>query len=227
MSVRPTLTRDEVRDIDRRAVEEFGMSSLVLMENAGRGCAEWLIEEGIRGRVAICAGKGNNGGDGFVIARHLENAGHDVVVLLTGPADELRGDALANYNIIHKAGTPIVEWTSEKSFNEWPKILADADWIVDALLGTGMQGAVREPYRTAIELINARSALVLAVDIPSGMDCDTGEILGTCVKASCTATFVALKPCFGVESTAEYTGPVKVIDIGVPRVMWGRMGSKG
>lgn len=196
------------------------MTSLVLMENAGRGCAEWIMRLGIGGRVAICAGKGNNGGDGFVIARHLENAGCRVVVLLTCNADELRGDPLANYNILSFARTPIVEWTSFDTFNSWTEILRDADWIVDALLGTGMQGDVREPYRSAIELINKSSARVLAVDIPSGMDCDSGKILGTCVEASCTATFVALKPCFDVNSSAQYTGPVKVIDIGVPRVMW-------
>ncbi|MEX0727172.1 MAG: NAD(P)H-hydrate epimerase [Planctomycetaceae bacterium] len=221
MTPQHVLTRDEVREIDRRAVEQFGMSSLVLMENAGRGCTEWMMRLGIRGRVTICAGKGNNGGDGFVIARHLENARHDVIVLLTCPAHELRGDALANYNILKVAGTPIHEWSSSESFNAWPEILNHADWIVDALLGTGMQGDVREPYRTAIALINTHHpARVLAVDIPSGMDCDTGDVLGTCIKASCTATFVALKPCFQVPSAEHYTGPVKVIDIGVPRVMW-------
>ncbi len=216
------LTRDEVRDIDRRAVAEFGMSSLVLMENAGRGCADWLMRLGIRGPIVVCAGKGNNGGDGFVVARHLENAGHRVHVLLTCSASELRGDALANCNILRAAGTPFSEWISTASFESWKPLLAHADWVVDALLGTGMTGEVREPYRSAIALINQSTANVLAVDLPSGMDCDTGASLGCCIEASCTATFVAFKPCFTVPQSERWTGPVQVIDIGVPRSMWDR-----
>src|SRR5437773_793832 len=108
MSLRP-LTRTEVREVDRRAVEEYGMSGLVLMENAGRGCVEVLLSLGCRGPVAIVCGKGNNAGDGFVIARHLDLAGVDVKVLLLSPAAEFRGDAAANHAILARCGLPIID----------------------------------------------------------------------------------------------------------------------
>jgi len=207
-----SLTREQVRDVDRQAIDDYGMLGMVLMENAGRNSAELLRSLGIKGPVAICCGKGNNGGDGFVIARHLEIAGVEVKVLLCVPPSSLTGDARANLNIIEKAHTPIIAPPFD-----WKTELAGSDWVVDALLGTGTQGTIREPFVSAITAINSAGCKVYAIDLPSGLDCDTGQPLGSCVRADHTATFVARKTGFDIPGTTEWTGVVHVIDIGVPR----------
>lgn len=211
------LTRDEVRDVDRRAIGEFGLPGIVLMENAGRGAVEVLVGLGIHGRVVICAGKGNNGGDGFVMARHLEIRGFEPRVLLFCDPVELSGDAAINYGILQAAGLAGEVLGMSPNPARLNRELASADWIVDALLGTGTRGAIREPYLTAIEAINRAGKKVFAVDLPSGMDCDTGQPLGACVKAGHTATFVAPKIGFGAPGAAEWTGEVHVVGIGAPR----------
>lgn len=210
------LSREQVRNVDRRAVEDYAMPSIVLMENAGRGAAQLLREAGVSGPVVICCGRGNNGGDGFTIARHLENAGCDVRVVLLADPDRLKGDALTNYRILQKAGTPLLALV-DFDRAKFEQQLEDAEWIVDALLGTGVQGELREPYPQIIEAINAAGARVLAVDLPSGLDCDSGEPLGPCIRAELTATFVASKVGFETETARQYLGTVHVIDIGVPR----------
>ena len=230
-----SMTRDEVREIDRRAVEEYAMPSIVLMENAGRGTAELLMKLGIAGPVVICAGRGNNGGDGFVVARHLENHGYAVRVLLFADPDQLRGDAAVNARILQKAETSLRVFSASdadsaaktKGFSpsvpfdpaELEAELDRADWVVDALLGTGTRGEVREPFATVIDRINGARKKVLAVDLPSGLDCDTGEPLGPCVRADQTATFVARKKGFDRPTSEQWTGQVHVIDIGIPRRM--------
>lgn len=210
------LTRAQVRDVDRRAIEDYGMAGLVLMENAGRNAAQLLLDLGAVGPIVICCGKGNNAGDGFVVARHLENAGLNVHVLLALPSDSLSGDAAANFGILKRSGTPIVEPSAGGLLTLWTDELSQADWIVDALLGTGTQGILREPFVTAINAINTSGKRVFALDLPSGMDCDSGLPLGTCVRASHTATFVARKPGFDQAEAGSLTGTVHVIDIGVP-----------
>jgi NAD(P)H-hydrate epimerase len=212
------LTRDEVREVDRRAIEELGLPGIVLMENAGRGAAELLIELGIDGPVIVVAGKGNNGGDGFVIARHLEIYGFEVRVLLFADPHELAGDALTNYRVLCAAGTPI-RYCAGADSAVWKDELPLGSWIVDALLGTGTRGAVRQPFSGVIEQVNASGVRVLAVDLPSGLDCDTGEPLGPCVRAAHTATFVAPKRGFDAPGAAAFTSRVHVIDIGVPRCL--------
>ena len=209
------LSRDEVRGLDRRAIEEYGMPGVVLMENAGRGCAELLRALGVHGPVVICCGKGNNGGDGFVIARHLDNGQIPVKVLLFGRPEDLSGDAAINYRIIAKSGLPIESpQVDEETLRQE---LAPAEWIVDGLFGTGLTGPVRPPFDQIIAAINARSARVLAIDIPSGLDCDTGQPLGPTVRADHTATFVGLKKGFANPAAQAWLGRVHVIDIGMPR----------
>ena len=214
-----SLSRAEVRDVDRRAIEDYGVPGVVLMENAGRGVAEWLVDLGIEGPVTICAGKGNNGGDGFVIARHLQNRGERVRVLLFCDPQDLKGDAQINYRVIEAADTPLQVFGSEPDIDQLDGELQRSAWLVDALLGTGTQGVVREPSATVIDRINASTAKVLAVDLPSGMDCDTGRPLGCCVRADFTATLVARKLGFDAAGAELYTGEIRVIDIGVPRSM--------
>lgn len=221
MMQRP-LSRDEVRAVDRRAIEEFGMPGVALMENAGRNTAEWLWETELVGtpsavEVVVCAGKGNNGGDGFVIARHLENRGVSVEVLVFAAREDIKGDAATNLTILERTGTPLHFAEGEIVPKRLAETLAGADWVVDALLGNGVQGEIREPFGTVIRTINAAGASVLAVDLPSGMDCDTGEPLGECIRANRTATFVAPKLGFTHEVAKPYLGEVRVIDIGAPK----------
>jgi NAD(P)H-hydrate epimerase len=215
---RPALTRAQVREIDRRAVDEYGMTGLVLMENAGRGVADVLCRLGIDGPVVVCCGKGNNAGDGFVIARHLDLRGYDVRVQLWTQPDALRGDAAANFNILAKSGLAI------DGLGETFKGLASAAWIIDALLGTGAAGDLQPPLDAAIEQIHAAAAKKLAVDVPSGLDCDTGAASRYTVVAQHTCTFVAAKTGFLAPGAAKYTGQVHVCDIGVPRKLLAEYG---
>lgn len=221
-----SLTRDQVRDVDVRAIQQYGLPGIVLMENAGRGAAELVIRIGITGPVVVCAGKGNNGGDGFVIARHLELRGIAVSVLLFCQPTDLTGDAAINYRVLEAAGIPRVVLGAAPGAAELGALLSPADWIVDALLGTGTKGTIREPFLTAIGTINRAGRMVLAIDLPSGMDCDTGQPLGTCVRADHTATFVARKVGFDAPGAEQLTGQVHVIDIGVPKRLLGEIFGK-
>jgi NAD(P)H-hydrate epimerase len=211
------LSRDEVRDVDRRAIDQYGLAGIVLMENAGRGAADVLVGLGVTRRVVVCAGKGNNGGDGFVIARHLDLRQIDVRVLLFCEPGELTGDAAANYRVLQAANLAGVVLGGRPDPSPLRDELAAADWIVDALLGTGTRGAIREPFTTVIAAINSAGKRVFAVDLPSGLDCDTGQPLGVCVRADETATFVAPKRGFDAPGAARWTGRVHVVDIGVPK----------
>ena len=213
---RNSLTRDEVRDVDRRAIDELGMPGVVLMENAGRESARLFRQAGLDGKVVICCGKGNNGGDGYVIARHLELEGVSVRTLVFAEPDDITGDAGINLRILQQSGAN-VEFLPTPNSDDLQRRLADADWIVDALLGTGIRGELREPFPTVIAAINAAPARVVAVDLPSGMDCDTGAPLGECVRAEMTATFVARKQGFDAAGADAWTGAVEVVSIGVPR----------
>ena len=212
-----SLTRNQVRSIDTQAIADYGLPGIVLMENAGRGAAELLVGLGVQGAVIICAGKGNNGGDGFVIARHLELHGVETNVLLFCEPNDLAGDAAVNYRVIDAAKLRIDVLGTTPDAATLTQRLSTADWIVDALLGTGLQGAIREPYLTAIAAINGSGKKVFAVDLPSGMDCDTGQSLGACVRAAHTATFVARKVGFDAPGANRLTGRVHVVDIGVPK----------
>jgi hydroxyethylthiazole kinase-like uncharacterized protein yjeF len=213
------LTRDQCREIDRRAIEDHGMFGLVLMENAGRGCVDVLERLGIDGPVVVLCGKGNNAGDGFVIARHLEIRGYACRVILLCPPQELRGDAATNFAILQKTGVPIASHVDE-SFQDSKSRASerrdDADWLVDALLGTGAVGDPRPPFDTAIDWMNAQPTKKLAVDVPSGLDCDTGEPSAHTVHADHTCTFAAMKVGFTQPSAKQFTGEIHVCDIGVP-----------
>ena len=217
------LTREQARELDRRAMQEFGVPGIVLMENAGRGMAELLRSLGVNGLVVICCGKGNNGGDGFVIARHLDNAGVRVRVLLFADPAQLSGDAAVNHRIVAASGIPL-EVFADPVLNEerLRHQLSDADWIVDAFFGSGLRGAVQSPFDRVIAAINTAEARVFAVDIPSGLDCDTGLPLGTAVRAQHTATVAAMKQGFLHPSAAEALGEIHLIDMGAPRLLFGR-----
>ena len=213
----PTLNRQQVREIDRRAVEEYGMSGLVLMENAGRGLADTLFRLGVAGPIVICCYKGNNGGDGFVLARHFDLRHVAVRVALWCEPTELTGDAAMNFAILAKTGVPIEVFGSQHDEQRLAALLSDANWIVDALLGTGAVGEPRPPLDAVIDQLNAHTAPILAVDVPSGLDCDTGIASRHTIRASHTCTFVAHKPGFLMAEARQYTGDVHILDIGAPR----------
>jgi len=216
MSV-PVLTREQVRRVDRHAIDTWGMSGLVLMENAGRGCVDRLCQLGIDGPVVVCCGRGNNAGDGFVIARHLEIRGFSARVLLWSEPDDLTGDAAENYRILANTDVPIVKLTGPHEPARLAEQLRDCDWIVDALLGTGARGDPRPPLDAVIDQLNASPAKRLAVDLPSGLDCDTGQASRYTFRADHTCTFVASKPGFQSPEALPYVGRVHVLDIGAPR----------
>lgn len=222
------LARREVRELDRVAIEEFGVAGVVLMENAGAGVAALLGRLGAVGPVAVVCGRGNNGGDGFVIARHLDAAGHPVRLLLAAAAEAYAGDAAVNLRICQLSRLPIT-CLADADEADWCRDLVGAAWIVDALLGTGAAGPPRGGVAAAIAAVNRRRSAddrvrVLAVDLPSGLDADTGIAAGPCVRADVTATFVAEKAGFANPQAAEFTGPVHVLGIGAPAAVLRRFG---
>ena len=187
------------------------------MENAGRGVADVLCRLGIAGPVVICCGKGNNAGDGFVVARHLDLRGHAVRVLLWGDPDQLAGDAAANFQILAKTDVPIEVFGPSHDAARLDKLLDLSAWIVDALLGTGARGEPRPPMDAVIDQLNAASAPTLAIDLPSGLDCDTGQPSSHTIRAAETCTFIAAKTGLLAPEAAPYIGRLHVLDIGVPR----------
>jgi len=209
------ITKEQAAQIDRCATKKFGISGLVLMENAGRGVSDLLCSLQIKSPIVVCCGKGNNAGDGYVIARHLLSRNYDVQVLNWEPPEKITGDARTNYLILRAMDAPILEHR-EGSNDEFSRILSEACWIVDALLGTGCKGAPRTPIKQAIEAINQSTANTLAVDLPSGLDCDTGATPGAAITADHTCTFLAAKPGLIAPTGKSYVGKLHVADLGIP-----------
>lgn len=208
------LSRRQVREVDRRAIEEFGVPGVVLMENASRSVAEvaWEeLEKASSRKVLILCGGGNNGGDGLAAARHLHNFGAEVVVGLFADPAKYRGEALVNWEVVRAMKLRTVGVT--------PEVVRESDvgLIVDALFGTGLTSPARDPFPELVRAIEAKGTRVLAVDLPSGLDCDTGAALGSALKAAMTVTFVAEKLGFANPDARAYTGAVTVADIGCPR----------
>ncbi len=215
------MTRDQIREVDRTAIEDYGIPGVVLMENAGRSTTRVvldLLDDASDAPVVIVCGAGNNGGDGFVIARHLHNDGVGVEILLAVDPEKLKGDARVNYEIARKMDLPMQTVTDEAKIAQAAAKLGDCRVIVDALLGTGFHGEVRPPFDAIIRAINeAEGPRVVAVDVPSGLDCDAGEPSNATVRADVTVTFVAPKTGFSKDSAREYVGDLVAVDIGAPR----------
>lgn len=188
------------------------------MENAGRNAAD-AIRRRLRGRgpVAIVCGRGNNGGDGFVIARHLANAGIEVELFLACASERLAGDAATNHEIVHRMSLPVHPFDTADRIGSLADRLSAADVVVDAILGTGFSGDVRPPLDHAIDAVNAaQTKTVVAIDVPSGLDCDTGRPSNATIRAGVTITFVARKAGFDAPGASAYTGEILVADIGAP-----------
>jgi len=215
------VTASEMRELDRRAIQDLGIPSLVLMENAGRTTYRILRREfpGLQGEVAVVAGPGNNGGDGFVVARYLANAGLPVAVFLLGPRDRVSGDARVNLEILVHLGIAVKEILAETDLNPALHRLAKAGLIVDALLGTGLNSPVTGLMAALIEGINHLRPPVLAVDIPTGLSADTGKVLGVALKAQVTVTYGCPKLGQVLPPGRDYVGRLWQVDIGIPPIL--------
>jgi hydroxyethylthiazole kinase-like uncharacterized protein yjeF len=211
------VTNTEMSKIDRWAINKLRIPGTVLMENAGRGCAniieDYFDPEGLR--ILIICGTGNNGGDGFVMARHLQNRGADVQTVLAGKGTGLKGDAQSNYRLCRHAEIPVHEITDMRKIK---KVFQDLqpDVVVDAIFGTGFKGAPEGFHRNLIEFINGTDAFIFSVDVPSGINGDTGQFNGVCVMADATATMCLPKRGNYLYPGRAACGDLYVVDIGIP-----------
>ena len=212
------VTSQQIREIDRKAIEENNLSGLILMENAGLRIFQSLknIYPDLRlKKIIIFAGSGNNGGDGFVVARHLYNYGVKVKVFLLLHSGKIKDEAGENLNTINKMGVELIE-TETTKLEEIQRAIQNSDLIIDAILGTGLQGKVIGLKAKIIDLINIANKEVVAIDVPSGLDADTGKIEGPCIKATHTITLALPKIGLLIFPGASYAGKVTVEDIGIP-----------
>jgi len=213
------VTAAEIQQMDGETIRSFGIPGRVLMENAGRGVTRVLFDKfpATAGRrLAVLAGRGNNGGDGFVVARYAAQRGLAVAVYLLATAGRVTGDARANLDLLGPLEVPVVEIPDGQSLMERKTAMAHHDIWVDAVFGTGLNSDIRGHYRDAIDLINGFDRPVLAVDIPSGVNADNGQICGTCIRADATVTFAFPKIGHTVFPGRQYTGSLEIIDIGIP-----------
>ncbi|MBN1574714.1 MAG: NAD(P)H-hydrate dehydratase [Deltaproteobacteria bacterium] len=231
-------TAEIIRELDRRAMAEFGISGAVLMENAGLGVAGLFLEKFPEVRetgAVIACGRGNNGGDGFVIARHLANRGVSVDVFIAGEAEKVReGESKTNLDILKKMGIGVAEVKRDEDLLPFAESIKERGFVVDAMLGTGLDREVGGIYARMItavnDIVDASSRMpkghrkkVVAVDIPSGIDSDTGRVMGVAVKAD--STFALALPKLGeiIYPGAEYAGELYVLDISIPKRLVERM----
>jgi ADP-dependent NAD(P)H-hydrate dehydratase / NAD(P)H-hydrate epimerase len=227
--MKPVLSREQMRAYDRYAVETCHVPGLVLMENAGRGAADVIAALVVvrAARVVVVCGGGNNGGDGFVVARHLLARGADTHVLLTASSEQVTGDARINHDAYIDLGGRFTEIGDGKALAPLDAALTRADVIVDAVFGTGLGRPVQEHLARVIEAINAASGLRVSLDLPSGLDADTGSPLGAAVQAHHTVTFGHPKVGLLTPVGASLAGEVHVVDLGVPESIVAHTGHVG
>jgi hydroxyethylthiazole kinase-like uncharacterized protein yjeF len=215
-------TAEQMQTLDRKAIETYRIPGIVLMENAGKSASEVLrhaFPDLHKMRVAIFAGKGNNGGDGFVIARYLHNQGVSVKVFLLANPEGLRGDAQINFLIFKRMKGDFLSISSSKEYQTIKKDLDRFDLLIDGLFGTGLDAEVRGYYREVIDHLNALRKPIVSIDIPSGLDANTGRPLGTAIRAALTITFGLPKVGHLTHPGPDYTGELKVVDIGLPKIL--------
>lgn len=225
----PVLERARVRELDRVAIEELGLPGVVLMENAGRGAAEAIRRELPEhlARVVVLCGAGNNGGDGYVVARHLLESGSRVVVLETAPPEALAPDAAVFRRVAVALGIETHPVGEPEALEACCALLQSPTLFVDALLGTGFQGRLRSGAAALLTActgwVRRWGARVAALDTPSGLDVDTGEADPACLPADLTLTFAALKPALAGPRPAPQAGRVVLVGIGAPRAAYERV----
>ena len=216
------LSCQQCREADRIAIEELGFPSLTLMENAGLGCANAIVELNVAGQVVVLCGKGNNGGDGFVIARHLHHNGVAVKVILLAKSHTISSDARENLDRLKLLNLTIIELPIDSNADQVKDFLTSQDEdppgvIVDAMLGTGARGGLRTPYDHVVRACNAMEATRIAVDLPSGLNGDSGQVANDAFRANLTCTFIAAKHGMNTDNGRHYCGEVRLVDIGLPR----------
>ncbi|MBW2740195.1 MAG: NAD(P)H-hydrate dehydratase, partial [Deltaproteobacteria bacterium] len=223
------VTAGEMQEMDRQTIESYGLPGRVLMENAGLGATRILLKQFkgvINKKVGIVAGRGNNGGDGFVMARYLSQKGVSVTVYLLAEKSMVKGDAAENLNILAPLNIPVIEMPDQKSFSKHKTSMLHRDIWIDAILGTGLKSDVKGYFRKIIEFINSIEKPVFAVDIPSGLNADTGRPCGTCIQAHTTATFAFAKAGHLIFPGATYTGNLEIVDIGIPNYIVKNVGPR-
>lgn len=200
-------------EIDNKAINEYKIPRIVLMEHAGLQVSNVAAKILGKNKKKVClfCGAGYNGGDGLVAARHLNNRGYDTIIFLISDESKCKKETAQNLNILKKLGIKI-NYYNRKINN----LLADSDLIIDAMLGIGIQGKVRKPVYSIIDILNNAKIPILSVDVPSGLDSDTGKIFGKCIKANQTVTFTLPKKGFFLNKGYEVTGKIIIKDIGIP-----------
>jgi len=208
-----------MREIDRRTIEELGISSLVLMESAGLALVDEIEQRtgGERLRITVVCGPGNNGGDGMVAARHLADRGHEVITFLAVPRSSFSGDAKVQLRTMTRLDMDVAVLSSASSYERAFRRAAQSDVTLDCLFGTGLTRAVEGPWAQCVRIINSCPGLVVSADVPSGLDARTGHPLGECVTADVTVTFGLPKTGLVIFPGAQFAGEVVVADIGIPR----------
>ena len=218
------LNTRQMREADRRTIEDVGIASLVLMENAGREVVAVLdssFEHLDDMRVSILCGRGNNGGDGFVIARLLFERGVDVGVYLLGQSAEVKGDARANLTVLRNLGLDVVDVGNAAAWELHGTKVLGADLVVDALFGTGLTGPLSGLAETVVADVNASTRPVVAVDLPSGLSADTSEVPGPAIQATITVTLAAPKLPLVLPPAEQLAGRLAIANIGIPRAVVG------
>lgn len=209
------LTAQEMREVDRNAIENLKIPGIVLMENAVLKFIKNLDLD--KDKYLIIAGTGNNAGDGFGIARHLKVLGKDVKVALIGNPFVIEGDALTNYNILEKLDIE-VEIITDTNWDQLEDLIEDTEILVDAIFGTGLNSDIKGTLMYSIAMINSSGKDIYSVDLPSGLNADTGKAMGIAVEATKTITFQNMKKAFENEDSKKYTGEVILENIGIPEV---------
>ncbi len=212
-----SVTREEMQRLDRAAAENYSVPGLSLMENAGVAVCEVLCREFRRENIAVFVGKGNNGGDGLVVARHLGNRGYNVRIILLEDPLNLKSDPRINYALIEQMKVPVLFAGERTLAEEFETHCQWAGIIVDALFGIGIHSPVRGGFEKAIRAINQSGKPVVSIDIPSGLDADTGKVHGTAVKAYLTVALALPKQGFFRGEGPQHTGKIETVDIGIPR----------
>lgn len=216
------VTASEMRDMDRLTINDAGIPGVVLMENAAKGATEVFMEHfnpTEDSAIFVICGKGNNGGDGYVMARYLHNRGMKVSVIIAGDKSTISGDALVNLSVIEKLGIEISEIIDDTAFETLYQRLSECSYIIDGIFGTGLNSPVTGIYKKIIDAVNNANKPVMSIDIPSGMNSDTGDIMGAAIKADLTVTFGFAKPGHYVYPGASLTGRLVTLDIGIPRMI--------
>lgn len=220
--MRRYVTAEQMKRLDQLAIEKYGIPSLILMENAGQGIAELamrMVRNKRARRILVVAGKGNNGGDGLVAARHLANWGYHVKVALLAHPSELKNDPKVNYEILKHMGVPVERISNGTRIPRFKVLVRNADLILDAIFGVGLTRPVGGIYREVISVINTLRKPVLAIDIPSGLNSDSGEELGIAIRARQTGTLAAPKRGLFFGKGPGCSGKIVILDISIPAVL--------